>query len=125
MSLSSLKLSNLFLRLGLAAVFIWFGIDKFINPQYWLNAWIPQSYLALASRVGISGLDIVYASGIFELLVGASVLSNVFIKIFSALALIFLIVIVSTFGINEIIARDIGLIGGFLALFFWPENRRY
>ena len=125
MSLSSLKLSNLFLRLGLAAVFIWFGIDKFINPQYWLNAWIPQSYLALASRVGISGLEIVYASGIFELLVGASVLSNVFIKIFSALALIFLIVIVSTFGINEIIARDIGLIGGFLALFFWPENRRY
>src|SRR3989338_8072781 len=125
MSLSSLKLSNLFLRLGLAAVFIWFGIDKFINPQYWLNAWIPQSYLALASRVGIDGLDIVYASGIFELLVGASVLSNVFIKIFSVLALIFLVVVLFTFGISEVIIRDVCLMGGFLSLLFWPERRRF
>lgn len=121
----SLQYSNLFLRLGLATVFIWFGVDKFLNPQYWLSAWIPQSVLSVASKVGISELDVVYASGVFELLVGASILSNIFIKIFSVLALIFLTVILSIFGISEVLVRNIGLMGGFLALFFWPEKRRY
>ena len=113
------------MRLGLAAVFIWFGVDKFLNPQYWLSAWIPQSALSVASKVGISGMDVVYASGVFELLVGASILSNIFIKIFSVLALIFLVVVLFTFGISEVLIRDIGLMGGFLSLLFWPENRRY
>lgn len=121
----SLRYSNLFLRLGLAAVFIWFGVDKFLNPQYWLNAWIPQSALSVASKIGVSGMDVVYASGVFELLVGASVLSNVFIKIFSVLALTFLVTVLLTFGINEVLIRDIGLMGGFLSLLFWPERRRF
>ena len=115
----SLRYSNLFLRLGLAAVFLWFGIDKFLNPQYWLNAWVPQSVISFASKSGASGMDIVYASGVFELLVGASVLSNIFIKIFSVLALMFLTTVFFTFGVNEVIVRDIGLMGGFLSLLFW------
>ena len=121
----SLHYSNLFLRLGLAAVFIWFGVDKFLNPEYWLSAWIPQNILSLASKAGISGTDVVYASGVFELLVGASVLSNIFIKIFSVLALIFLVMVLFTFGVNETLVRDIGLMGGFLSLLFWPERRRF
>lgn len=121
----SLRYSNIFLRLGLAAVFIWFGVDKFLNPQYWLSAWIPQGALSVASRVGVSGMDVVYASGVFELLVGASVLSNIFIKIFSVLALIFLVAVLLTFGISEVIIRDVGLMGGFLSLLFWPERRRF
>ncbi|HXK40691.1 MAG: hypothetical protein A3F15_01910 [Candidatus Wildermuthbacteria bacterium RIFCSPHIGHO2_12_FULL_40_12] len=121
----SLRYSNIFLRLGLAVVFIWFGVDKFLNPQYWLSAWIPQGALSVASRVGVSGMDVVYASGVFELLVGASVLSNIFIKIFSVLALIFLVAVLLTFGISEVIIRDVGLMGGFLSLLFWPERRRF
>ena len=96
-----------------------------MNPEYWLSAWIPQSVLAVSSKIGISGMDVVYTSGVFELLVGASVLSNIFIKIFSVLALIFLVVVLFTFGISEVIIRDIGLMGGFLSLLFWPESRRY
>ena len=121
----SLRYSNLFLRLGLAAVFIWFGVDKFLHPEYWLSAWIPQSALSLASKVGIGGTDVVYAVGVFELLVGASVLSNVFIKIFSVLALLFLTTVLFTFGISEVLIRDIGLMGGLLSLLFWPERRRF
>ena len=113
------------MRLGLAAVFIWFGVDKFLNPQYWLSAWIPQSALSVASKVGISGMDVVYASGVFELLVGASILSNIFIKIFSVFALIFLVVVLFTFGISEGTIRDAGLMGGLLSLLFWPERRSF
>ena len=121
----SLRYSNIFLRLGLAVVFIWFGVDKFLNPEYWLSAWVPQSVLLLASKLGIGGMDVVYASGVFELLVGASVLSNIFIKIFSVLAMIFLIIVLFTFGMSEVLIRDVGLMGGFLALLFWPERRRF
>ncbi|MEK7139053.1 MAG: DoxX family membrane protein [Patescibacteria group bacterium] len=121
----SIKYSNLFLRLGLSAVFIWFGIDKFINPQYWLSAWVPQDILQIVSRLGINGLDIIYVSGVFELLVGVGVLSNMFTKTFSFLAILFLSTIFLTFGISEVIIRDLGLIGGFLALLFWPERRRF
>lgn len=121
----SLRYSNIFLRLGLAAVFIWFGIDKFLNPEYWLSAWVSQSVIAIASKIGLSGMDIVYSSGGFELLVGASILSNIFIKIFSVLAIVFLTMILFTFGINEVVVRDVGLIGGFLALLFWPERKRF
>ena len=123
--MTSLKYSNLFLRLGLAAVFIWFGVDKFLNPQYWLSAWIPQSAISIAENLGISGMDMVYISGVFELLVGASVLSNIFIKIFSVLALIFLVTVLFTFGISEVLVRDVGLIGGFLSLLFWPDRKRF
>ena len=123
--IQSLYYSNLFLRLGLAAVFIWFGVDKFINPEYWLNAWIPQNIVSLASKAGISGTDVVYIGAIFELLVGASVLSNIFIKIFSVLAIIFLLTVLLFFGVSETLVRDIGLIGGFLALLFWPERRHF
>lgn len=121
----SLRYSNIFLRLGLATVFIWFGVDKFLNPQYWLSAWIPQNALTIASKIGLSGMDIVYSSGVFELLVGASVLSNIFIKIFSVLATVFLVTVLFTFGISEVVVRDFGLIGGFFALLFWPERRRF
>jgi uncharacterized membrane protein YphA (DoxX/SURF4 family) len=106
-------------------VFIWFGVDKFLHPEYWLSAWIPQSVISFASKVGVSGMDVVYASGVFELLVGASVLSNIFIKIFSVLALVFLVTVLFTFGISEVLIRDVGLMGGFLSLLFWPEARRY
>ena len=121
--IGSLRYSNLFLRLGLATVFIWFGIDKFLNPEYWLSAWIPQHALVVASKMGVGGLDMVYASGVFELLVGASVLSNIFIKLFSVLALLFLATVFLTFGVNEVIIRDFGLMGGFLSLLFWPRSR--
>jgi len=81
--------------------------------------------LAIASKISISGIDMVYISGVFELLVGASVLSNIFIKTFSILGIVFLLTVLLTFGISEVLIRDVGLVGGFLALLFWPERRQF
>ena len=121
--IESLKYSNLFLRLGLAFVFIWFGIDKFIHPIYWINAWFPQSAADLLSNFGFDENSFMIAAAVFEILVGVSILSGIFIKFFTALAIIFLVVIFFFFGFNEVLVRDIGLIGGLLALFFWPNGR--
>ena len=124
----SLRSAHLLIRIGLAIVFLWFGIDKFINPTYWLNAWTPDIFVSLLAQLKLSGTDFIYLNGIFEILVGVSLVSGFFIKYFSAIAALFLIVVsVTVFSLThtfgEILVRDIGLVGALLALAFWPERR--
>ena len=118
----STKYSYLALRIGLAAVFFWFGIDKFFHPTYWLNAWVPDWIGPLVGKFGISGVQFIYLNGIFEVLVGLSLLTGVFSKFFSLLGMLFLLSILLVAGITEITIRDIGLLGGLLAIFLWPEH---
>ena len=119
----SLRISHLFLRLSLAAVFLWFGLDKFFHPGYWLDAWVPSSIVHLASLFHISGDVLVYGFGVMELLIGISLATNMFVEFFALLGAVFLISISFFYGFNEVIVRDIGLIGGLCALAFWPSQR--
>lgn len=119
----SLKYSNLILRISLAVVFFWFGIDKFFHPDYWVNAWVPQSIASFAANFKIRPIDIIYISGVFEVLVGISLATNIFIVCFSSLAVLFMANIMLFNGFSEILVRDIGLIGAFLSLIFWPRSR--
>ena len=120
----NLRISHSILRISLTLVFLWFGIDKFINPQYWLNAWVPPAIISLANTFHIASTQLVYANGVFEVLVGISLLTDVFVEIFSFLALLFLVTVSLFHGINEVLVRDVGIAGGFLALIFWPRPRR-
>ena len=120
----SLKYSNIFLRLGLSFVFFWFGIDKFIHPNYWLNAWVPEKIINFIAIFQMQGSDLIFISGIFEILAAISLLTNIFIGIFSFLASLYLVGIMIFHGMNEVLIRDIGLFGGLVSVFFWPHNRR-
>jgi len=120
---ASARYSFWFLRIGLAAVFLWFGIDKFIHPVYWLNAWVPSSFISFLSRFHLNGNQFIFLLGIFETLVGISLLTGVLAKFFSFLAVIFLVAIFFTAPFNEVIVRDIGLTGALLAVLFWPSRR--
>lgn len=122
--LKSLKLSHFLIRIGLAAVFLWFGIDKFFHPIYWINAWIPKWLIQNAIYFKINETSLVYLFGVFEILVGVSLVSGVFMRFFSFLAILFLVTISIIYGFNEVIIRDLGLIGGFLSLLFWPSKNR-
>ena len=121
--MNGFKLPHLILRIGLAAVFLWFGIDKFFHPTYWINAWVPGGVLSFFDKFGVNDLQFIYLNGIFEVLVGLSLLTGVFIKFFSALAILFLVLIFIFIGFNEVVIRDVGLIGGFAALVMWPKRR--
>ena len=121
----SLKYSNLIIRLSLAVVFFWFGIDKFFHPNYWVNAWVPQSASLFAANFKIRPIDIIYISSVFEVLVGTSLVTNIFIVFFSSLAVLFMGSIMFFNGFNEILVRDIGLVGALLSLIFWPRQRNY
>ena len=121
----SLKYSNLVLRISLAAVFLWFGMDKFFHPDYWFNAWVPQSVSSVWENMGLRPMDIVYVSAVFEILVGVSLATNIFVFFFSGVSILFLVSIMFFSGFSEVIVRDIGLMGGFLSLMLWPKNRKF
>lgn len=123
--LNSIKTSNLFLRLGLAFVFFWFGIDKFIHPDYWINAWTPAWFQSLLDRFNIGALNFIYANGIFEIVLGLGFVFNIFVKLLALLAILFLLAVIFSFGLNEITVRDVGLIGSALALLFWNGRKKY
>ncbi|OGN05224.1 MAG: hypothetical protein A2746_01005 [Candidatus Yanofskybacteria bacterium RIFCSPHIGHO2_01_FULL_44_22] len=120
----SLRYSNLILRLGLAFVFFWFGIDKFMQPEYWLNAWVPENVVRFVAQFGLSGIAFIYLNAIFEILIATSLALNIFSALFSFLGAAFLLVVIFTHGFNEVLVRDMGLLGGFLSVLFWPRNER-
>jgi uncharacterized membrane protein YphA (DoxX/SURF4 family) len=121
----SANLSHLFLRLGLTFVFLWFGIDKFVNPGYWINAWVPLWFQGILASLGIETLNFIYINGIFEIVIGLGFLFNLFVKFFAFLAILFLLLVVFSFGLNEVTVRDVGLAGGVLALLFWNDRKKY
>jgi len=121
---NSTNASYLALKLGLAGVFLWFGIDKFVHPAYWLSAWVPGWFQIFLAKFNLSGLQFVYINGIFEMLVGLSLLANIFTKFFAAVGIIFLAVLMFEYGLTETTIRNIGLAGALFAILFWPSARR-
>lgn len=120
----STRYASLALRLGLAAVFFWFGVDKFFHPAYWLNAWVPPWAVELLGKFGVTGTQFIYLNGVFETLIGLSLLTGVFTRFFSLLGILFLTSVLFMVGLSEITIRDLGLIGGLASVFLWPERQR-
>ena len=122
---NSAKYSYLALRLGLAAVFLWFGIDKIIHPSFWLNAWMTPRVAGIIGYAALSESQFIYLLGVFEILTGVSLATGIFSKFFSALAILFLVSAAIFVSSGDVILRDVGLIGGLVAVFLWsaPRNR--
>jgi uncharacterized membrane protein YphA (DoxX/SURF4 family) len=119
----SLKHSQLALRIGLAIVFLWFGIDKFIQPQYWIDAWVPQWAITSIGKLGIGPKDFISLLGIFEISVASGLATGFFLRYFAIAGALFLITVFAVHGLNEILVRDLGLIGGLVALILWPDRK--
>jgi len=119
----SLKYSNLFLRLGLAAVFLWFGIDKFIHPDYWFNAWVFPVAGNTVSQIGIQDFVLIYILAVFELIVAIGLLTDIFTNVLSMFVVAYLVVIMILHRFGWSVFSNIGLIGAFLALAFWPTRK--
>src|SRR3989344_6043712 len=111
----SLRTSHLILRLSLAIVFLWFGVDKFFHPVYWINSWLPQFLINLGAYFRISTSAMVYGVGVVELLIGISLVSNIFVDFFALVAAVLLTTVSLFYGFNEVLVRDVGLIGALLA----------
>jgi uncharacterized membrane protein YphA (DoxX/SURF4 family) len=117
------RYSSWALRAGLVLVYLWFGIDKFIQPNYWIDGWMPLWAQHVVASIGMGPVNAIILLGLFEVLVAVSLATGFFSRVFSSIAAAVLIVVIITHGLNEITVRDLGLIGGLLALAFWPERR--
>lgn len=112
---------HLLTRIGVALVFITFGIWEMTDPKYW-SAFLP----AFVAGV-ISPPTAILIHGILLLAIGTAILTGFYLRIASALAVIMLILIVLSLmyltGYIQIVIRDTAILLLALSIFF--DETRY
>lgn len=98
------------LRLGLAALFLWFGISQITDPAAW-TVWVPQWAYTFPGAA-----TLVLVNGWFETIGGALVALGFFTRPAAALLALHLFVIAFEVGYNDIGVRDFALAVSTLAL---------
>jgi hypothetical protein len=113
--MSSITAARWLLIIGIAFVFLYFGIDKFIHPLVWIG-WMPVWMDGLGGLDKTVWLQIVGGTEIF---VGALVLIPIRMiqKVAALLAALHLAGVLTQVGWNDIAVRDVGLI--FMTLSLW------
>lgn len=110
----------LVMRLSLSFVFAWFGISEILNPSYW-SGYVPQ---ILKEIIPIPILPFVQGHGAVLVFLAVCFFFCFRLRYIGALALLVLLSIIggliSMNGFDEIVVRDIGLLG--LALAIWLHS---
>jgi len=97
--------STAIIRIGLALVLLWFGIDEILNPENWFG-YFPES---LTSLLPFSLETFFILNGIFEIIVGILFLVGFKTRIVAAISALHLLSITIAIGYNDIGIRDFGL----------------
>ena len=105
------------LRLGLAFVFLYFGISQILDQSKWIY-FVPDRFFAFYINEVLKS-KLVFINGIFDTLIALSLILGFFIKIFSLLGFIHLLSItIFSLGFEPSGIRDLGLAFAMLSLFF-------
>ncbi|MEK7517501.1 MAG: hypothetical protein AAB583_03040 [Patescibacteria group bacterium] len=111
------------MRVFLAFVFIWFGISEINNPDNF-SGYIPSSF----SNLGLDENLLVQIHGGVLVLLSFCLIFKFYLSVTGLLAvlimiqIIFGLMLVNNFQIDDIIARDIGILG--LAIGVWLNALR-
>ncbi len=100
------------LRLGLAAVFLWFGFSQLLDSLKWVSV-VPQWAVDLAH---LPPAFIVMGNGLFEVILGSLLAMGFFVRSISLILALHLIPITADFGFVATGVRDFGLVVASLAL---------
>ncbi len=107
------------LRLGLTAVFTWFGVSQIVNT----GAWVGLVPVWATGIFGLSAVNIVHINGILEI-VGALLLgTGFFVRYVAAILALHLFVITSHLGLSAIGVRDFGLSFATLAIALFGNDK--
>lgn len=104
------RFANLAFRIGLAGVFLYFGIDKFFNADSWIHFvpdWFP-----------VKSVEFMYVLGFIESLLGLLILLGLFTSIAASFAALLLVPVMFSLGFNEIMMRDFAIFMLAVGLFF-------
>ncbi len=106
-------------RFGLVIVFLWFGIDKFVLHEFYVN------WLSATERVKvllpIQDLSLsIYAIGIVEIVLGILLFLGLKIRLIAIFVSIWLILIMATAQYPSSLPQDLGILG--IAIFLILTN---
>jgi len=105
------------LRLGLSIVFLYFGIFQILDQSRWIYL-IPDKFFNFYINEVLKS-KLVFVNGIFDVIIALSLISGIFLKIFSILGFIHIVSItIFSLGFTPSGIRDLGLAFAILALFF-------
>ena len=93
------------IRIGLALVLLWFGVDEIINPENWFS-FFPQSLLPLLP-FDLNTFFIL--NGTFEVIIGFLLLIGFYTRIIASISALHLLFITLSVGYNDIAVRNFGL----------------
>ena len=95
--------SSFIIRIGLALVLLWFGIDEIINPQNWFGYF--SQWLALPFSLETFFL----LNGIFEVIIGILLLMGLYTRVVAFISAFHLLAVTIALGYNDVAVRDFGL----------------
>lgn len=110
--------SYFILRISLGFVFVWIGLDILRHSETWIG------YVPLELPFALARDTALRLNGILDIVLGLLFLTDKLPKIAASLAILHLLGILVTQGINAVIIRDVGLLGVAVALLVWPHHRR-
>ncbi len=116
--MSSKNYAPIVLRLGLAFVFLWFGINQLLSPNDFMG-YLPEFLLNLSFAS-----TLVLINGVVDLLEGIFFAWGKYVKLTAAVAFVHLLVITISVGYNDIAIRDVGLLCSIAALYLWDAKNR-
>lgn len=107
--------ANVLFTIGLAFVFVYFGVDKFVHPQLWID-WMP---MWMDGIFGISNHGWMYITGIAEIIFAFMLIIPIrtIRQAGALLCVLHLVAVLTQTGWNDVAVRDIGLLFMSLGLF--------
>lgn len=112
------KYAPLVLRIGLAAVFVLFGLKKLMSPSQ------ATAEIQLLMNFGLADAAAMnFYLGLFEIIIATALIIGFKIRVFTVIASAFLFLFFFSFfakygfSINPDLYRDLGLLGAAIALF--------
>lgn len=109
------------LRVAMGINFIWIGILIFKSPESWGGLIQPWA----ANLLPVPLEQAMRSTAVLDILIGFFLLIDVFTWLAATLAAIHLVIVLVTTGITTITVRDIGLLGGTLALIIGGLPEKY
>ncbi|MEK6909370.1 MAG: DoxX family protein [Nanoarchaeota archaeon] len=114
----SKEVATVILRVSLALVFLYFGIQQTLDPGTW-SGFVPE-FLQLSI---VSANNIVILNGLIEIILGTFLIVGLYVRFASMVMSLHLFGIAFSIGLSPLGVRDFGLAFATLALFFFGADR--